>query len=49
MGFRPKYISFDGYDTLTRFRVHETTREIFADRTTPEKKHIGDLPGVVGL
>jgi 2-haloacid dehalogenase len=32
MTFRPKFISFDCYGTLTRFRMGEMTREIFADR-----------------
>jgi 2-haloacid dehalogenase len=30
--FRPKYISFDCYGTLTNFRMGETTRELFRDR-----------------
>ena len=30
--FRPKYITFDCYGTLTRFRMAEMTCEIFADR-----------------
>lgn len=30
--FKPKYITFDCYGTLTRFRMGEMTREIFADR-----------------
>ena len=30
--FRPKYISFDCYGTLTRFRMTEMTRDMFADR-----------------
>jgi 2-haloacid dehalogenase len=29
---RPKYITFDCYGTLTRFRMADMTREIFADR-----------------
>src|SRR5262245_60812157 len=29
---RPKYITFDCYGTLTRFRMSDMTREIFADR-----------------
>jgi len=32
MTFRPKYITFDCYGTLTRFRMGELTREIFSDR-----------------
>src|SRR5262245_34865863 len=32
MSFRPKYITFDCYGTLTRFRMGELAREIFADR-----------------
>lgn len=30
--FTPKYISFDCYGTLTRFRMSEMAREFFADR-----------------
>lgn len=32
MTFRPKYVTFDCYGTLTRFRMGEMTRELFADR-----------------
>ncbi|MDC6169308.1 haloacid dehalogenase type II [Paucibacter sp. XJ19-41] len=35
--FRPKYITFDCYGTLTRFRMGEMTRDIFADRIKPEQ------------
>ena len=35
--FRPKYITFDCYGTLTRFRISEMTREFFKDRVSPEK------------
>ena len=34
--FKPKYITFDCYGTLTRFRMVECTREIFADRVPAE-------------
>lgn len=34
--FRPKYISFDCYGTLTRFQMSEMAREIFPDRIAPE-------------
>lgn len=37
MPFRPKYITFDCYGTLTRFRMAELTRDIFADRIPVEK------------
>lgn len=30
--FRPKFITFDCYGTLTRFQMGEMTREMFADR-----------------
>lgn len=30
--FRPKYITFDCYGTLTRFRMGDMARELFADR-----------------
>jgi len=32
MIFRPKFITFDCYGTLTRFRMGEMAREMFADR-----------------
>ncbi len=32
MHFRPKYITFDCYGTLTRFRMREMAREMFAGR-----------------
>jgi 2-haloacid dehalogenase len=34
--FRPKFITFDCYGTLTRFRMSEMAREIYADRVSPE-------------
>jgi 2-haloacid dehalogenase len=37
MTFRPKYITFDCYGTLTRFRMAEMTRDIFADRVPAER------------
>ncbi len=35
--FRPKYITFDCYGTLTRFRMGDMAREIFADRIDAER------------
>jgi 2-haloacid dehalogenase len=35
--FKPKYITFDCYGTLTRFRMGEMAREMFADRIPAEK------------
>jgi 2-haloacid dehalogenase len=35
--FRPKYITFDCYGTLTRFRMGDMAREIFADRVNAEQ------------
>lgn len=35
--FRPKYITFDCYGTLTRFRMSDMTRELFADRVPADK------------
>jgi 2-haloacid dehalogenase len=35
--FRPKYITFDCYGTLTRFRISDMTREFFADRIAADK------------
>ena len=32
MSIRPKYISFDCYGTLTRMRMGDMAREMFADR-----------------
>ncbi|WP_077034619.1 haloacid dehalogenase type II [Pelomonas sp. KK5] len=37
MIFRPKFITFDCYGTLTRFRMAELTRDIFSDRIKPEE------------
>ena len=37
MTFRPKFITFDCYGTLTHFRIGDVTREIFADRVPAEK------------
>jgi 2-haloacid dehalogenase len=34
---RPQYITFDCYGTLTRFRMADMAREIFADRVAPER------------
>ncbi len=36
--FRPKYITFDLYGTLTYFRMSAMTREVFADRI--DKNHM---------
>jgi 2-haloacid dehalogenase len=33
--FKPKYISFDCYGTLIRFRMAEVAQELFADRIQP--------------
>lgn len=35
--FRPKYITFDCYGTLTRFRMSDMTRAIFADRIPADR------------
>jgi 2-haloacid dehalogenase len=35
--FRPRYITFDCYGTLTRFRMADMTREIFADRMPADR------------
>jgi 2-haloacid dehalogenase len=37
MSIRPKYISFDCYGTLIRFRTTELTREMFADRVPADR------------
>lgn len=34
--FRPKYITFDCYGTLIRFRMAEMARELFPDRVSPD-------------
>ena len=34
--FRPKFITFDCYGTLIRFRMGDMAREIFPDRVAPE-------------
>jgi 2-haloacid dehalogenase len=33
--FRPKYVTFDCYGTLIRFRMGDLAREMFADRIAP--------------
>jgi 2-haloacid dehalogenase len=35
--FRPKYITFDCYGTLTRFRIGDMARQMFPDRVPAEK------------
>ena len=35
--FRPQYITFDCYGTLTNFQMGPTARKIFADRIRPEQ------------
>lgn len=35
--FKPKFITFDCYGTLTRFQMVEMTRRMFADRVPPER------------
>jgi 2-haloacid dehalogenase len=37
MTFRPKYITFDCYGTLTRFRMSELARDMFADRVPADR------------
>lgn len=37
MTFRPKYISFDCYGTLTNFRMADVARQLFADRVPAER------------
>jgi len=37
MTINPKYITFDCYGTLTRFRMDEISRKIFADRVPAER------------
>lgn len=34
--FKPKFITFDCYGTLTRFRMKDMATEMFADRVSPE-------------
>ncbi|RJG20650.1 haloacid dehalogenase type II, partial [Massilia cavernae] len=34
---RPKYITFDCYGTLTRFRMADMAREMFADRVPADR------------
>lgn len=36
MHFKPKYITFDCYGTLTNFRIAEVTRRIFSDRVSDD-------------
>jgi 2-haloacid dehalogenase len=35
--FRPKYISFDCYGTLIKFRMSEMARKFYGDQLSPEK------------
>ena len=35
--FKPKYITFDCYGTLTRFQMGEVTRALFADRLPADR------------
>lgn len=35
--FKPKYITFDCYGTLTNFQMGPTARKVFADRIRPEQ------------
>jgi len=37
MTFRPRYITFDCYGTLTRFRMGDMAREMFADRVAADR------------
>ncbi len=37
MAFRPKYITFDCYGTLTRFRMGEMAQTMFADRIPADR------------
>jgi len=37
MTIRPKFITFDCYGTLTRFRMSDMAREIYADRIPPDR------------
>jgi 2-haloacid dehalogenase len=37
MAFRPRYFTFDCYGTLTRFRMGDMAREMFAHRIEPEQ------------
>ena len=45
MTFRPRYITFDCYGTLTRFRMDEIAREMFAGRIPADgmEKFIADF------
>ena len=37
MAFRPRYVTFDCYGTLTRFRMGDMAREMFAHRIEPTR------------
>src|SRR5512145_3156064 len=37
MTFRPKYITFDCYGTLTNFRMREIAQDMYAPQMPPEK------------
>ena len=37
MAFRPRYVTFDCYGTLTRFRMGDMARAMFAHRIEPAR------------
>ena len=37
MIFRPRYITFDCYGTLTCFPMHQVAYDIYADQLSPEQ------------
>src|SRR5437867_2573568 len=37
--FKPKYITFDCYGTLIRFRMGDMARELFTDRVGPDRRY----------
>jgi 2-haloacid dehalogenase len=39
MTFRPKYITFDCYGTLTYFPMHQVAHDIYADQLSPEQMY----------
>ena len=47
MAFRPRYVTFDCYGTLTRFRMGDMAREMFAGRIEPQQmdQFVADFAG----
>ena len=47
--FEPKYITFDCYGTLTKFRMADMAREMYGDRLKGADATVVDAKSVPGL